>query len=85
MKENGFLKRSQKFRSDVSNGKYFPILEKLHEIASKHQNNLPSSFSIDNLYGVSTEDVNYVFSSLYPERIYSCSKLNDSTIFCIRN
>lgn len=85
MKElTGFLKRSQKFRNNSENGKYIFILEKLHDIASNYQNNLPSTFAIENLYNCSVEDVDHVLVSLYPERKYFCQKLSNSTIYCTR-
>ena len=81
--ENSFLKKSSIFRSDVGNGKYIPILDNLHHIASTHHNNLPTNFSIDNIFYFSEDDVKYVLSSLYPERRYCCSKVKN-IVFCVR-
>jgi len=79
----GFLKLSQEFRENVENGKYFPVLDKLTEIASRNHNNLPYSFSIKKPYDLTLKDVDFVLSKLYPERNYSCNMANDD-IFCIR-
>lgn len=84
MKEiDGFFKRSQKFRSNAQNGKYFPILDKLHEIASNYQNTLPSTFAIENSSGFSIHDVEHTLSQIYPERKYSCRKIGNN-IYCVR-
>lgn len=80
--ESGFLKLAQKFRSNVENGKYLPIVDSLYEISRKHQNNLPHSFSLDNLYSFSKEDIEYVLLKLYPYRNYTCKLINE-TFFCI--
>lgn len=79
----GFLKRSQKFREDVTKGKYFPILDSLYYVSAKHHNNLPTLFSLEKVYGFSAEDVEYTLSVLYPERSYSCNCLANGTIYCI--
>lgn len=81
--KTGFLKLSQKFRENVENGKYFPVLDKLNEIASRNHDNLPYSFSIKKAYNLTREDVDFVLFKLYPERNYSCKMVNDD-IFCIR-
>lgn len=81
MEKIGFLKRAQKFRSNVANGKYFPILDSMHKVASKYQNNLPSSFELEGLYNFSNEDVQFVLSELYPDRKYSCKLIRDK-FFC---
>ena len=85
MKEiTGFLKRSQEFRSKVENEKYFFILDKLHDIASKYHNDLPSTFAIANIPNVSVSSVEHVLVSLYPNRKYTCRKLSDNAIYCVR-
>lgn len=81
MEKTGFLKRAQKFRSQVENGKYFPILDSLYEIASQHQNNLPYLFTIEGLYNFSVEDVKSVLLQLYPNRNYTCILLKGK-FFC---
>lgn len=58
MEKSSFFKRAQKFRSNVANGKYLPILDSLYDIASKYQNNLPHTFTLKGLYGFSTEILN---------------------------
>ena len=83
-KITGFLKLSQKFRENVEYGRYFPILSKLDKIASKNHNNLPHSFILEQAYNFKIEDVIFVLSKIYPERIYACKKINDD-IFCIRS
>lgn len=75
----GFLQRSQEFRKNAEDGKYFPILDCLYKI--RHQNDLPASFHLRNLYGFSDEDVEVVLSTLYPERIYACKRIKND-IFC---
>ena len=85
MKEiTGFLKRSQKFRSITENEKYFFILDKLHDIASKYHNDLPSTFAIASLPNTSVSSVEYVLDNLYPDRKYTCRKLSDNAIYCVR-
>ena len=79
----GFLKLSQKFRENSENEKYFPILDKLDKIASKHHDKLPYSFSLERTCNITYEDVFYVLSELYPEKNYSC-KMVKNDIFCIR-
>lgn len=81
MEKTGFLKRAQEFRSHVENGKYFPILDSLYEIASKHQNNLPNLFTIEGLYNFSVEDVKFVLLQLYSDRKYTCILVQDK-FFC---
>lgn len=84
MQQNlGFLKRSQKFREDTKNGKYLPILEQLYQVSTKHHNNLPTLFSLTPIYGFSAKEVEFTLSLLYPERHYSCNRINDNTIYCI--
>lgn len=84
-KITGFLKRSQEFRNNEENGKYFFILDVLHDIASKHHNDLPSTFAIENISYFSASDVEYVLASLYPERKYFCNLTSNDTIYCVRN
>lgn len=81
MNNTGFLKRAQKFRSNVANEDYFPILDSMHIVASKHHNNLPSNFELEKIYGFSSEDVEIVLSKLYPDRKYCC-KLVRNQFFC---
>lgn len=84
-KITGFLKRSQEFRNNGENGKYFFILDVLHNIASKYHNDLPSTFAIENISGSSIESVEYVLASLYPERKYFCNVTASNTIYCVRH
>jgi len=79
----GFLKRSQEFRKNITYGKYFPILDCLYSVSTKHHNNLPTLFSLNNLYGFSEEDVAFTLSILYPERSYSCTFTSEDTIYCV--
>lgn len=81
MEKVGFLKRAQEFRSNVENGKYFPILDSMYKVASKYQNNLPFYFELEGLYNFSKEDVQFVLSKLYPDRKYSCELIRDK-FFC---
>lgn len=81
---NGFLKQTSEFRSNVNNGQYLPILNSLLPIASMHHDNLPTFFSVDDVYSFSEKDVEYVLSQLYPNRKYSCQRVN-SSIFCVRS
>mgnify|MGYP004707543319 FL=1 len=83
-KITGFLKRSQEFRSKAENEKYFFILDKLHDIASLYHNDLPSTFAIANLPDVPVASVEYVLDNLYPDRKYTCRKLSNNAIYCIR-
>ena len=83
MTDTGFFKLAQEFRSNVENETYFSILDSLHEIAAKHQNNLPYSFCIKSLYGFSKDDVSLVLSKLYSDRKYNCQPIKDD-IFCVR-
>lgn len=82
IEKTGFLKRTQNFRNDEKNERYFPILEALSEIASKHHNTLPTVFYIT-LLDFPAEDIEFVLKSLYPTSNYTCKQLNDC-IFCIR-
>lgn len=79
----GFLELSQKFRENEKNRRYFPVLDKLNEVASKHHDNLPYSFRLKKAYNLTYEDVFFVLSELYPERNYSCRMIKYD-IFCIR-
>lgn len=79
----GFLKRSQEFRNDEKNRKYFSILDSLSNVASENGNDLPSYFEISNFSLVSTEDVSYVLVRLYPEKHYYCTQLKNC-IHCVR-
>lgn len=84
MQQNlGFLKRSQKFLKNTENRKYSPILEQLYHLSTRHHNNLPTLFSLTLIYNFSAKDVEFVLSILYPERNYSCNRINDHTIYCI--
>lgn len=83
MEQIGFLKLAQEFRSNVKYEEYFPILDRLEDIASDYQNNLPASFFIHNAYQFEAKKVELVLSKLYPMRNYHCSKV-ETGIFCIK-
>lgn len=79
----GFLKRSQEFRKDVKNGEYFPLLDVLYRVSTKHHDDLPTLFALSNVFEYSAEDVEHTLSILYPERNYACNRVNISTIYCV--
>ena len=81
--EKGFLKRSQEFRQDMKNGEFFPLLDVLYRVSSKHHDNLPALFALSNMFEYSAEDVEYTLSILYPEKKYACNRVNISTIYCV--
>ena len=81
-RSTGFLKRSQNFRNVTDNPTYLSILSSLTDVAHQNRNNLPSYFTFPASCNISSTDVLYVLSNLYPERRYVC-QLSSNEFICI--